>query len=196
MGVVERKVDCSREFAKALARRLKSKPFKVVLFGSVAKGLGDADSDVDLLAVVDRVTPHKAYKRLNAILKEDELSSEEAEALKRRSSEYMQTYEFHASKSMYALAMFDLEQALQLYVKARLLEEGVAYPRTHSIRRLLELLASVKNDDRLRELVKKYAVELKLLEEAYISSRYVATEFSEEEVVRVKKAVEEVMKHA
>jgi len=108
----------------------------------------------------------------------------------------VQTYEFHASRSMYALAMFDLEQALQLYVKARLLEEGVAYPRTHSIRRLLELLASVKNDDRLRELVKKYAVELKLLEEAYISSRYVATEFSEEEVVRVKKAVEEVMKHA
>jgi len=28
MGVVERKVDCSREFAKALARRLKSELFK------------------------------------------------------------------------------------------------------------------------------------------------------------------------
>jgi HEPN domain-containing protein len=124
------------------------------------------------------------------------LSSEEAEALRRRSSEYMQTYEFHVSRGMYALAIFDLEQALQLHVKARLLEEGVAYPRTHSIRRLLELLAGVKNDDRLREVVRKYAVELKLLEEAYISSRYVATEFSEEEVVRVKRAVEEVMEHA
>ena len=124
------------------------------------------------------------------------MSSEEAEALRRRSSEYMQTYEFHASRGMYALAIFDLEQALQLHVKARLLEEGVAYPRTHSIRRLLELLAGVKNDDRLREVVRKYAVELKLLEEACISSRYVATEFSEEEVVRVKRAVEEVMEHA
>ena len=124
------------------------------------------------------------------------MSSEEAGALRRRSSEYMQTYEFHVSRGMYALAIFDLEQALQLYVKARLLEEGVAYPRTHSIRRLLELLAGVKNDDRLREIVRKYAVELKLLEEAYISSRYVATEFSEEEVVRVKRAVEEVMGHA
>jgi len=124
------------------------------------------------------------------------LSSEEAEALRRRSSEYMQTYEFHVSRGMYALAIFDLEQALQPHVKARLLEEGVAYPRTHSISRLLELLAGVKNDDRLREVVRKYAVELKLLEEAYISSRYVATEFSEEEVVRVKRAVEEVMEHA
>jgi HEPN domain-containing protein len=124
------------------------------------------------------------------------LSSEEAEALRRRSSEYMQTYEFHVSRGMYALAIFDFEQALQLHVKARLLEEGVAYPRTHSIRRLLELLAGVKNDDRLREVVRKCAVELKLLEEAYISSKYVATEFSEEEVVRVKRAVEEVMEHA
>jgi hypothetical protein len=61
---------------------------------------------------------------------------------------------------------------------------------------LLELLAGVKNDDRLREVVRKYAVELKLLEEAYTSSKYVATEFSEEEVVRVKRAVEEVMEHA
>jgi len=43
---------------------------------------------------------------------------------------------------------------------------------------------------------KEVRVELKLLEEAYTSSKYVATEFSEEEVVRVKRAVEEVMEHA
>lgn len=96
---------------------------------------------------------------------------------------------------MYALAVFDLEQAVQLYVKARLLEEGVAYPRTLSVRRLLELLAGVKGDDRLRKVVKEYAVELKLLEEAYISSRYVASEFSEDEVARVRRAVEEVLKY-
>ncbi len=123
------------------------------------------------------------------------MSSQEAEALRRRSSDYMQTFEFHMSRGMYALAIFDLEQAAQLYVKARLLEEGVAYPRTHSIRRLLELLAGVKGDERLKKVVKEYAVELKLLEEAYISSRYVASEFSEEEVTKVKRAVEEIMKH-
>jgi len=123
------------------------------------------------------------------------LSSQEAEALRRRSSDYMQTFEFHMSRGMYALAIFDLEQAAQLYVKARLLEEGVAYPRTHSIRRLLELLAGVKGDERLKKVVKEYAVELKLLEEAYISSRYVASEFSEDEVTKVKRAVEEIMKY-
>jgi predicted nucleotidyltransferase len=56
VDAIERKVKCSREFADALAQRLRGRLFKVVLFGSVAKGLGDMDSDVDVLVVVDRVT--------------------------------------------------------------------------------------------------------------------------------------------
>ena len=123
------------------------------------------------------------------------MSREEAEALKDRCRNYLETYEFHMSRGMYALAMFDLEQALQLYVKARLLEEGVAYPRTHSIRRLLEILADVKGDDELMSLIRKYAIELRLLEDAYITSRYVAIEFRKDEVLKVKKAFDEVMNH-
>jgi len=56
MKPVEKKIECSREFAKVLAERLRERLFKVVLFGSVAKGLCDVDSDVDLLVVVDRVS--------------------------------------------------------------------------------------------------------------------------------------------
>ena len=123
------------------------------------------------------------------------MSREEAEALKDRCRNYLETYEFHMSREMYALAMFDLEQALQLYVKAKLLEEGVAYPRTHSIRRLLEILADVKGDDELMSLIRKYAIELRLLEEAYITSRYVAIEFRKDELLKVKKAFDEVMNH-
>jgi uncharacterized protein (UPF0332 family)/predicted nucleotidyltransferase len=55
MGFVERKIGCAREFAELLASRLRGRLIKVVLFGSVAKGLCDADSDVDVLVVVDRV---------------------------------------------------------------------------------------------------------------------------------------------
>jgi HEPN domain-containing protein len=123
------------------------------------------------------------------------LSSKEAESLRKRADEYLQTYEFHMSNRIYALAMFDLEQALQLHVKASLLEGGIAYPRTHSIRRLLEILADVRKDEELKNIVKEYAVELRLLEEAYISSRYAVTDFREDEVLRVKKAFDEVLKH-
>jgi predicted nucleotidyltransferase len=56
MDVIERKINCSREFTRILIRRLGERLFRVVLFGSVAKGLGDVDSDVDLLVIVDHVT--------------------------------------------------------------------------------------------------------------------------------------------
>ena len=39
-----------------MAERLRERLFKVVLFCSVAKGLYDVDSDLDLLVVVDRVS--------------------------------------------------------------------------------------------------------------------------------------------
>lgn len=123
------------------------------------------------------------------------MSKSEVESLRKRFREYMETYQFHLSKNMYALAMFDLEQALQLYVKAKLLEEGVLYPKTHNVRRLLELLAEIRNDGTLKKMIKDYAVELKLLEEAYIASRYVATEFKKDEVLRVEKVVNKVVKH-
>ena len=123
------------------------------------------------------------------------MSRLEAEALRKRFWEYMKTYEFHISNGMYALAVSDLEQALQLYVKAKLLDEGIAYPKTHSVRTLLELLAKVRRYNMLMELIERYSVELKLLEEAYISSRYVATEFRLNEVLRVKKALDELLKH-
>jgi uncharacterized protein (UPF0332 family)/predicted nucleotidyltransferase len=55
MEFVEKKVKCARGFAELLANRLKGRLIKVVLFGSVAKGSCSADSDVDLLIIVDRV---------------------------------------------------------------------------------------------------------------------------------------------
>lgn len=71
----------------------------------------------------------------------------------------------------------------------------MVYPRTHSLRRLLEILADVKGDDELMSLIRKYAIELRLLEEAYITSRYAAIEFRKDEVLKVKKAFDEVMNH-
>jgi len=55
-GVVERKAGCAKEFADRLAERLGGRLYRVVLFGSVAKGTADADSDVDVLVVVDGVS--------------------------------------------------------------------------------------------------------------------------------------------
>jgi predicted nucleotidyltransferase len=61
MGSIDRKIACAKWFTELLAKRLEGRVFKVVLFGSVAKGSCSVDSDVDLLIVVDRVDEDVRY---------------------------------------------------------------------------------------------------------------------------------------
>jgi len=93
---------------------------------------------------------------------------------------------------MYDLAVFSLEQSLQLFLKATLLRVGADYPRTHSIRRLLELLTEVTGRSELRELSSRYSVELGALEDAYISSRCIPRIHTKDEFERLRAVVEEV----
>jgi len=96
-------------------------------------------------------------------------------------------------RGFYDLAVFSLEQGLQLFLKAYLLKLGADYPRTHSVRKLLELIYKVSGNEAISDLLRKFSVELGALEDAYITSRYVSRSYSLEEVERLKKVVEEVM---
>ncbi len=104
-------------------------------------------------------------------------SRDEAQHLAKRSSEFMMTAKMQFEQGLYGLAAFSLEQALQLYLKHKLLLLGVKFPWTHSVRRLLELLTEAANE-RCRATVsyvmERYLMELSVLEDAYITSRYVA----------------------
>ena len=51
------------QIKKEIINRIKShKPYKVLLFGSHAYGKPDADSDIDLLVVIDKETPTRDFK--------------------------------------------------------------------------------------------------------------------------------------
>ena len=117
---------------------------------------------------------------------------EEYEALLRRSDGFLETALMQARAGMYDLAVFSLEQSLQLFLKATLLRVGSDYPRSHSIRRLLELLTEVTGRSELRELASRYSVELGALEDAYISSRYIPRIYTKDEFERLRAVVEEV----
>ena len=122
---------------------------------------------------------------------------EEVEHLIERSRRFLETAEYQINRGFYDLAAFSLEQALQLFLKSKLLENGVDYPRTHSVRTLLEILQRVVSEDKrkvVRDALNKYLLELGILEDAYITSRYVMREFREEEVKRLLQVVKEVMK--
>jgi len=117
---------------------------------------------------------------------------EEHEYLVERSRRFFETALMQIERGFYDLAAFSLEQSLQLYLRACLLKLGVDYPRTHSVRRLLELVAELSGRGEVRGLLQGFAVELGALEDAYISSRYVGRECTREEVERLRRVVEEV----
>jgi len=110
-----------------------------------------------------------------------------------RSRRFLETARMQMDKGFYDLAVFSLEQSLQLYLKASLLKLGVDYPRTHSVRKLLELLGELAESEEIRELLSKYAVELGALEDAYITSRYIPREYTLEEASRLFQAVVRMM---
>jgi len=78
-----------------------------------------------------------------------------------------------------------------------MLANGIEYPRSHSLRALFEILSELveeKEKSMIRSLMDDYLFELGILEDAYITSRYVMREFRKEEAERLMKVVEEVMK--
>ncbi|MCD6084597.1 MAG: HEPN domain-containing protein [Desulfurococcales archaeon] len=119
---------------------------------------------------------------------------EEVEHLLRRSRGFYETAVMQIGRGFHDLAVFSLEQSLQLFLKASLLKLGVDFPRTHSVRRLLKLIHEIAGNDRIKEILERFSMELGVLEDAYIMSRYVARDYTYEEVERLKKVVKEVMR--
>ena len=123
---------------------------------------------------------------------------EEEKSLLKRSRDFLETSEYQTSKGFYDLAIFSLEQALQLFLKAKVMAQGVDYPRTHSVRALLEILLDVVPENKksaLKVILENYLLELGILEDAYITSRYVMREFTKQEAAKLTKAVKEIIEN-
>jgi|GEM_PF-2080061 HEPN domain-containing protein len=71
------------------------------------------------------------------------MKREEVNRLLDRSRKFKDVSEFHLSRGDYDLAVFNVEQSLKLFLKAKLLEFGVDFPRVHSLRKLFLLLGQV-----------------------------------------------------
>jgi len=121
---------------------------------------------------------------------------EETELLFQRSNEFRKTAGYQIKAGFFGLAVFSLEQSLELFLKAQLLLRGVDYPRTHSVRTLIEILIELGIEEEkkiFQQLLRKYLLELGTLEDAYITSRYILREFSKKEAMRLEKVVNEVI---
>ncbi|MEM3122518.1 MAG: HEPN domain-containing protein [Nitrososphaerota archaeon] len=117
----------------------------------------------------------------------------EVEKLLARSGKFSDAADFHFSRGDYDLAVFNIEQALQLFLKAVLLKNGVDFPKTHTLRRLFILLGEfLAKQEIFREFMSRNVLEFSNLEDAYVSSRYFPREFSREEASKLRSFLEEV----
>ena len=89
---------------------------------------------------------------------------------------------FNFEKKRYDLAMFCLEQASQIYIKAKLLELIGEFPRTHDLVELLKELSVVYKTKEIEKFVDENITSLTKLVDAYIASLYYTRKFYKEEV--------------
>ncbi len=103
------------------------------------------------------------------------------EKLKKRADRFFVNAFSDYEAKEYDVAMFNLEQSAQLYLKARILSYGIQFPKTHSIGELMRKLSQLGYEN-IEKLIRKYRRTIELLEIAYISSRYLPLSFSREDV--------------
>jgi HEPN domain-containing protein len=106
-----------------------------------------------------------------------------------RAEKFKRNAKFNFENGDYDLAMFHIEQAMQLLIKAKLLDLKGYFERTHSLRKLL---SEIKEIEGVEEFLANYRTVLRNLERAYITSRYYFEEFFEEEVEEAFEALEKL----
>lgn len=121
------------------------------------------------------------------------MKKEEMEKLFERSKKFKDAADFHFSRGDFDLAVFNMEQSLQLFLKAKLMESGIDFPKIHTLRKLFLLLGKVlEKEDDFKKFESERALEFASLEDAYVTSRYFARDFTKEEADKLRKFLEEV----
>ena len=116
--------------------------------------------------------------------------------LKKRAGEFLQGVEYYLNRGSYNLAAFNLEQAAQLYLKYYLFLRIKDYPKTHSLEELLKELAKAypQQKPKINRILEEGASVIGDLEQAYLTSRYLPVEFSENRIKKMEKLVIELVK--
>jgi len=109
-------------------------------------------------------------------------SKDELALINRRASVFFEEAEHLLKKGEYDVAVFNAEQSAQLCCKAALLGSTGDFPRSHSVIDLINRLGeATKSTAKAREFLKRNRESLKLLETAYIDSRYLPVSYSKED---------------
>jgi HEPN domain-containing protein len=115
------------------------------------------------------------------------------EILKERADEFVKLAEYAYKRKRYDLTMFNLEQAIQLYLKYKIWQKLGDFEKTHSIIKLLKDFGKVyKKSRKIKKLINNNLKLIRDLEIAYIESRYLPAQFLKEDVDKAFEFIEEL----
>ena len=115
--------------------------------------------------------------------------------LKKRALAFLDIAKTSFERKHYDLVLFHIAQFLQLYLKHLLYVKLGDYPKTHSLIHLLKATLKVyKSECGIEEFYHGNLETLYLLEEAYISSRYLPREYDREIAERILEFADKVLK--
>ena len=118
----------------------------------------------------------------------------DVEFLKERANEFFEEAEELLKKKRYNLSAFNLEQAIQLWIKY-LMGKGIGdWPKTHYFSELIPQLAKVYEEDEILKFYKENELFFDSLEDAYFTSRYFPKKFTENGVSELFKRSKEFLK--
>ena len=117
-----------------------------------------------------------------------------ANFLKERADGFRENAQENIKAERYYLAAFNLEQAIQLYLKYYLFLKLADFPRTHSIKDLIRAIGKAYGKEKeLEDILNKEFQVIADLEETYISSRYLPSEFSPPQIEEMKRFTGELL---
>ncbi|MEB3778777.1 MAG: HEPN domain-containing protein [Desulfurococcales archaeon] len=105
-----------------------------------------------------------------------------------RAKHFLKASEFDVSEERYDIALFHLEQAVQLAIKVYLLRELGDFPRIRSLYDLIE----VAGNECLKGLAEEQWYVIDILDDAYTGSRYFIRRYGEKEYKAARQFVERV----
>jgi len=113
--------------------------------------------------------------------------------LKNNSKDFFKEGKRNLNEGKYNLAMFHLEQALQLGLKYKLYELTGTYDKTHDIIILLNRVIELTKDNKLKEIMDMEYITLELIKQAYISSRYLPFTYDKKSAEKAYQVVKNIL---
>lgn len=122
-------------------------------------------------------------------------SREEVELLRQRALTFLGHAEEALERSEYDFCAFACEQSAQLYLKAALLDLLGEIPKVHRVRELLSLISESVPEarDEVSSFVRERRVLLRMLDEAYITARYLTMRYERDEAASLLDLAGEIM---